>query len=139
MNSLANKIASILPALEARGTVYLFAFAERADVNLWDVVLSSKWSDRNWSESIGIVVDLLWPLLETPERTMIARIAIVPSSDPRVQEMPDTLDGVTPKDGKVIYVSLLGSDVRRAFVFKAQHAPRSRAADAALNAAVAHS
>ena len=123
MNSLAKKVASILPALESRGAVYLFAFAERAEVDLWDVVLSSEWSDNDWSGGIEIVVDLLWPLLSLNERVMITQIAVVPSSDPRVQEMPDSLDGVTPQDEKVIYVSLLGSDVRRAFIFKAQHAP----------------
>ncbi len=68
---------------------------------------------------------------------MIARVAIVPSSDPRVQEMPDSLNGVTPKDEKVIYVSLLGSDVRRAFIFKAQHAPVAHFAEPVPSPAVA--
>ena len=126
MNALANKIASVLPALEKLGTVYLFALAEREDINLWDIVLSSDWADQNWPGAIGTVVDLLWPILEPQERTTIARVAVVPSSDPRVQEMPDSLNGVTPEDEKVVYVSLLGSDIRRAFVFRAQHAPTAR-------------
>lgn len=123
MNSLIEKVAGILPALEEHGPVYLFAFAEREDVNLWDVVVSSHATDKDWVDSIRFVVDLLWPVLEPQERMMISRVAVIPSSDPKVQEMPASMDGVEPKDEKVVYVSLLGSDIRRAFIFKAQRPP----------------
>ncbi len=136
MTPLATKIVSILSTLEERGQVYLFALAEREDIDAWDIVLSSDWSDKNWTEAIGIITDLLYPLLTSQERVAIARIAVVPSSDPRVQEMPSSLDGVTPKDQKIIYVNLLGSDVRRAFIFKAQHPPA--VTSATLELAVAH-
>lgn len=128
MTPLATKVVSILPALEERGQVYLFALAEREDIDAWDIVLSSDWSDKNWAAAIGIITDLLYPLLTSQERVSIARIAVVPSSDARMQEMPGSLDGVNPKDERVIYVSLLGSDVRRAFIFKAQHAPATLSA-----------
>lgn len=123
MSSLIEKVAGVLPALEEQGPVYLFAFAEREDVNLWDIVLSSGAADEDWAGSVRFVVDLLWPVLEPQERTMIARVAVIPSNDPKVREMPASMDGVEPGDKKVIYVSLLGSDVRRAFIFKAQHPP----------------
>ena len=117
------RIASILPALEERGTVYLFAFAERMEAEEWDVILSSEWSNEDWAGTIRIVVDLLWPLLSSKERAMIGQIAVVPANELGVQTLTDALDGVTPKDEKVILTSFLGSDVRRAFVFKAQRAP----------------
>ena len=137
MTPLATKIVSILPALEERGQVYLYAFAEREDIDAWDIVLSSEWSNKDWAGAIGTITDLLYPLLTSQERVSIARIAVVPSSDPRVQEMPTSLDGVTSKDERVIYVSLLGSDVRRAFIFKAQHAPVAHPAEPVLSAAIA--
>ena len=54
---------------------------------------------------------------------MIGQIAVVPSNEPGVQRLTDAMDGVTPKDEKVILTNFLGSDVRRAFVFKAQRVP----------------
>ena len=123
MISLIDKVASLLPALEERGTVYLFAFAERNDFNRWDIVLSSDWSDKDWPGAVRCVIDLLWPQLEPWEKSMIALIAVIPSGNARMQEMSEDLDGVTPEDKKVVEDSLLGSDVRRAFVFKGRHPP----------------
>ena len=123
INVPLRQIASILPALEKRVTVYLFAFAERMEAEEWDIILSSQWSNEDWTGTIRIVVDLLWPLLDSKERAMIGQIAVVPSSELGVQQLVDALDGVTPKDEKVILTNFLGSDVRRAFVFKAQRVP----------------
>ena len=138
MNSLTRKTSSILPALEERGAVYLYALAEREDVDRWDVILSSEWSDKDWPGSIGIVVDLLWPVLEQQEKISISRIAIVPSGDARMRDLPDSLDGVAPEDQKVIYVSLLGENVRRAYIFKAQHAPSASVRESVPDVAVLH-
>ena len=66
---------------------------------------------------------------------MIGQIAVVPSTDSRVQELTKVLDGVTPKDDKVVFANLLGSDVRRAFIFKAQHPPVAPATTPELAAA----
>lgn len=138
MNSLVDKVASILPALELHGTVYLFALAEREDSAWWDVVLSSEWSDKDRTGAIGIVIDLLWPRLELEERMMIAKVVVVPSHNARMQEMPASLDGVTPEDKKVVYVTLLGSDVKQAFIFTARHAPPIALVAPQINAGAVH-
>ena len=123
MTSFVDKIGDLLPILEARGTIYLFALAEREDIDRWDVVLSSDWSDKDSTEAVRFVAVELQSRLKLPEITMVSRIAVIPSSDSRMQEMPESLNGIVPRDGKIIYVSLLGSDIRRAFIFKADHAP----------------
>lgn len=139
MSSFVDKVAGLLPDLEARGTVYLFALAEQTDVERWDVVISSEWSDRDWTAAVRTVVDLLKPRLTPEEITMISRIAVILSSDPKVQEMPASLDGVVPENSHVINVPLLGSDVRRAFIFKAQHPPAVLPGEESLADVVAHS
>lgn len=123
INVPLKRVAGILPELEKRGTVYLFAFAERKEAGEWDIILSSEWSDESWAATIRIIVDLLWPLLSSNERAMIGQIAVIPSSDPGIQALTEALDGVTPKDEKVVFSNLLGSDVWRAFIFKAQRTP----------------
>lgn len=40
------------------------------------------------------------------------------------RRVPETLDGVTPDDEKVVYSTLLGSEVRCAYIFRAQQAPQ---------------
>ena len=51
---------------------------------------------------------------------MVSRIGVILSNDPRVQDLPTSLDGVTPEDHKMVDVPLFGADVRRAFIFKAR-------------------
>ena len=123
MIPLSDKIASILPVLEEKGIVYLFAFAERENIDRWDIVLSADWSDKDWSGAVRLIADLLRPRLEPHEKTMIARIAVIPSTDPNMQSLPVGLEGVVPADNKRVTVELLGSDIRSAFIFKAKHPP----------------
>ncbi len=100
--------------------MYLFAFVEREDVDRWDVVVSAEWSDQKMSMAVFFVSKALALKLEPGEMSMLARIVIIPSDTPDVREMPASLSGTMPSDEKVIHVSFLGLDIRRAFVFKAQ-------------------
>ena len=128
MTSLSEKVVGILPMLESEGEVYLFALAEREDIDRWDVVLSADWADNQWEKAVRLVVDLLEPRLDPQEKVLIARIAVIPSSDPNMQSLPMSLDGIVPADNKRISVELLGSDIRSAFIFKAKHPPSLLAA-----------
>ena len=128
MTSLSDKVAGILPMLESEGEVYLFALAQREDIDRWDVVLSAAWADNHWEKAVRLVVDLLEPHLDPQEKVLIAQIAVVPSSDPNMQSLPMSLDGIVPADDKRISVELLGSDIRSAFIFKAKHPPSTSAA-----------
>ena len=133
--ALINKIRELLPDLEALGLVYIFAFAEREDIPRWDVIISSKWSDKDMIAAIRVVSALLLARLETDELVLISRIAVIPSSEPNIQDLPPGLDGTTPKDEKVIYADFLGSEVRRAFVFKVTRPPALAESLAATGAA----
>ena len=123
MTPLSDKVAGILPMLENEGEVYLFALAERQDIDRWDVVLSADWADHHWEKALRLIADLLEPRLNPQEKVLIAQIAVIPSNDPNMQSLPVSLDGVVPADNKRISVELLGSDIRSAFIFKAKHPP----------------
>ena len=123
MTSLSDKVVGILPILEREGEVYLFALAEREDIDRWDVVLSADWADDHWEKAVRLVVDLLEPRLDSRERALISRIAVIPSHDPNVQSLPMSLDGIVPADNKRISIELLGSDIRSAFIFKSKRPP----------------
>ena len=127
-NILIDKVARLLSLLEARGTIYFFAFAEREDVDRWDVVLCSEWSDKDSVAAVRFIAKELRSHLEPHEMTMISRIAVIPSSDPRLHELTERLDQIVPQDNlvipsRMIYGELLGSDIRLAYVFKALHLP----------------
>jgi hypothetical protein len=138
MRALIDKVADLLPALEAKGVVYLFAFAEREDIDRWDVILCSEWADNDWAGTVRFVVDLLASHLDLDERTLIARVAVIPSGKLRIREMPENLDGTVPGDRRVVVGSFLGTKVVRAFVFKAQYPPTDVARESLVNATVAH-
>lgn len=124
MNLMIEKVAALLPVLEARGGIYLFAFAETDGLRRWDVVLSSEWSDRNPNEAVRYVVGLLQPILTVEEITLISRVAVIRSSDPNMQALPTELNGVSPGQRKIVYASFLGSDIRQAYVFRGQRPPK---------------
>ncbi len=144
-NLFIDKVGSILPDLDARGSVYLFAFAEHDDVDRWDVVLCSDWSDLDSEGAVQFVYNKLRSRIDLQELILISRIAVIPSSDPKVQALTNRLNHITPQDHLVVPSKLmlnddelLGSAVRRAFVFKAQRSPEA-ATDVALNEGAVHS
>ena len=120
MNALARKIGSLLPELEKHGTVYLFALAEREDVDRWDVILSSSWSDENFTAAVRVVADAVVARVEPGELTTLAGVRIIPSNQPDFLEMPSSLESVSPADNKVIDVPLTRLDIRRAYLFKVE-------------------
>lgn len=120
MNALAKKVASLLPELESRGPVYFYALAERNDINQWDVVLSAEWSDINYTSAIRQIADALVSRLQPAELTALSGVTVVPSTEPDIQEMPRSLEKVSPQEEKLIELTLAGLEVRRAFIFKAQ-------------------
>ena len=101
--------------------------------------MSAGWADGHWEKAVRLVASLLEPRLDPQEKVLIARIAVIPSSDPNMQLLPVSLDSIVPADNKTISVELLGSDIRKAFIFKAKHPPMVQAATAehAMNAVVA--
>ena len=124
MNTLARKIGSLLPELEKRGTVYLFALAEWEDVDRWDVILSSSWSDENFTAAVRTVADAVVARVEPNELTTLAGVRIIPSNQPEFLEMPSSLERVSLDDNKVIDVPLTRLDIRRAYLFKVEHPHR---------------
>ena len=58
---------------------------------------------------------------------MLASIAIVPSSDHNFQELLLNMGDLPTNETKVICESFLGSDVKKAFVFKIRRPPTAAA------------
>ena len=121
MNTLARKVAALLPLLEARGEVYFFALGERKDVNRWDVILSAQWSDTNYTSAVRFVADALTPTLEKAELALLSGVVIMPSTGHDIQTMPEFWEDIKPEDEKIVEVPLDDWDVRRLYVFRARH------------------
>ncbi len=119
MKSLVRKVASLLPELESRGTVYLFALGEEQDINRWAILVSAAWSDEEHASAVEFVADLLVARLEPSELTATSGVVVIPSSDPSISEMPESW-GKKPMEEKPVLSSLVGLDIKRAFVFKAR-------------------
>ena len=127
MNSLIKKVEDLLPFLEKQGPVYLFAFAERADLDRWDVVLSAEWSDHEIAMAVFKVSRELHLRLEPQEMTMLGSIAVVPSTDPNFQRMLSSTVDLSTNKTEVVQGSFLGSDIKKAFVFKVRRPPAEAA------------
>ena len=120
MKVLARKVAALLPELEARGKVFLYALGEREDVNGWDVILSADWSDAEYTSAIKIVADALVARLDTSELTMLEGVVIIPSHEPNIRDMPRSLEDASPDEAKIVEMTMMGLDIRRIYIFKAQ-------------------
>ena len=120
MKTLIKKVASLLPELEARGKVYLFALGEREDVGKWDVILSSEWSDTDEIIAVKTVADALVGKLLPTELVALAGVVVIPSSERNIVDMPKSLESASPEEAKMIDLTMMGLDIHRMFIFKAQ-------------------
>jgi hypothetical protein len=118
MKALADRASSLLPLLDAKGKVYLFALFERDDISgKWDVVLSSDWSDKDASAAVRFVSEQLVPLLNDVELAALSRVVIIPSSEPGVLAMSSAAN-VTGGCLEVVDSNFMGLDIKHAFVFR---------------------
>ena len=117
---LVRKIAALLPELEAWGEVYFFALGEREGLHRWEVIVSSRWSDQSYAKSVRIVADALMRRLNPDEMRELASISIIPSNEPNIAEMPKNLELVSPEEESIINFTLMGLEIGRAYIFKAQ-------------------
>ena len=118
MKALIEKIAGLLPELETRGEVYLFAMGERETVGKWEVIVSSDWSDEDEIIAVKTVADALVKRLQPAELVCLAGVMIIPSSAPHISEMPRSLENASPDEPKIVDVPL--PDIGRMFIFKAR-------------------
>jgi len=126
MNELAQKVSTLLPGMEAKGVVYLFALVEREDVDRWDVVVSSVWSDRDAANAVRWVSDELVPRLEKNELAMLSRIVVIPSKEPSVFALTSSM-GVAGGSAEIVDCNFMGLRIKHAFLFKAQRPPKESA------------
>ena len=120
MKALVKKVAALLPELEARGRVFLYALGEREDVSGWEVILSAEWSDTEYTSAIKIVADALVARLDTSELVMLAGVVIIPSNEPNIRDMPGSLENASPDEAKIVEMTMMGLEIRRIYIFKAQ-------------------
>ena len=118
MRTLVEKVAGLLPELEERGAVYLFAMGERETVGKWEVILSSDWSDADEIIAVKTVADALVKRLQPAELVLLAGVMIIPSNEPHISEMPRSLENASPDEPKIVDVPL--PDIGRMFIFKAR-------------------
>ena len=129
MKTLIKKVAGLLPELEARGRVYLFAMGEREDVGKWEVILSSEWSDTDGIIAVKTVADALVDRLLPTELVALAGVVVIPSNEPDIVEMPGSFENAPPDEAKMVDLTMMGLDIHRVFVFKAQPSHRAPGID----------
>ena len=125
MKTLADKVKALLPMLEQRGAVYLFALFEREETfGKWDIVLSSEWSDKDSIAAVRLISDALVPKLNPEELSALSRVFIAPSHDPAVEEL---IDGEQPQQVERFYASgfeFMGVPIRQFYIFRTRKTPR---------------
>lgn len=94
MKSAAKK----LQALEAKiakekGRFLLFALFLREDApNVWDLVLSAPWVEKDKAASIRYVADTLKSVLSRKELTHLSRIVIIDTNNPALTKMQSGME-----------------------------------------------
>ena len=102
--------------------VYLFALLQRTDVDLWDVMVSSEWSDADYVGAVRIMADALKSRLEPMDLAMLSRIVVLHSTEPTVSQFAGT-DSASFEE--MPQSDLGGVLVGRVFVFKVQRPPKT--------------
>jgi len=125
MKTLADKVKALLPMLEQRGSVYLFALFEREETSgKWDIVLSSDWSDNERGDAVRLISDALVPKLNPEEISALSRVFIAPSYDPAVEELIEADQAQHVERFYTSGFSFMGVPIRQLYVFRTQKTPR---------------
>lgn len=125
MKTLADKVKALLPMLEQRGAVYLFALFERKETaGKWDIVLSSEWSDKERAEAVRLISDALVPKLTPDELSALSRVFVAPSGEAEVDLLAIADEGVPMKHFYRDGASFMGVPIKQAYIFRTQRTPR---------------
>ena len=125
MKTLADKVKALLPMLEQRGPVYLFALFEREETSgKWDIVLSSVWSDKDSIAAMRLISDALVPRLNPQELSALSSIFIAPSDDPEVDCFAIAEQGMPMKHFFSGDFSFMGVPIKQGYVFQTQKTRR---------------
>ena len=125
MKTLAEKVKALLPMLEQRGAVYLFALFERKETaGKWDIVLSSEWSDNERFDAVQLIADALVPKLTPEELSALSRIFVAPSGEAEVDLLAIADEGVPMKHFFSDDFSFMGVPMKQGYVFRTQRTPR---------------
>ena len=125
MKTLADKVKALLPMLEQRGTVNLFALFERKETaGKWDIVLASEWSDNDRADAVRLIADSLVPKLTPEELSALSRVFIAPSHEPEVDCLAIAEEGVPMKHFFSDDFEFMGVPIKQAYVFRTQKTRR---------------
>ena len=125
MKTLADKVKALLPMLEQRGAVYLFALFERKETaGKWDIVLSSDWSDMKRAEAVRLISDSLVSKLNPDELSALSRVFVAPSGEADVDLLAIADEGVPMKHFFSDDFSFMGVPIKQAYVFRARKTRR---------------
>lgn len=125
MKTLADKVKALLPMLEQRGTVNLFALFERRETaGKWDIVLSSEWSDNERADAVRLISDALVPKLTPEELSALSRVFIAPSGEPEVDVVVISWEGMPMKHFFSDDFEFMGVPIKQAYVFRTQRTRR---------------
>ena len=127
MKTLADKVKALLPMLEQRGPVYLFALFEREETpGKWDFILSSEWSDKERMAAVRLISDTLVPQLTPEELSALSSVFIAPSNDPEVENFVevDQSEHVERFYASGLSFSFMDVPIRQVYVFRTRKTPR---------------
>jgi len=129
MKTLADKVKALLPMLEERGTVYLFALFEREETSgKWDIVLSTEWSDKEPTEAVWLISDALVPQLTPEELSALSRVFVAPSNDPEVENFVEIDQSEHVERFYASGFSFMDVPFRQVYVFRTRKTPRVKVA-----------
>lgn len=132
---LLDRVAGLLPALLARGPVYLFALFLRQEATMgqWSVMLSAAWADGpGKAEGVRAIIEPLKAALTPQELFRISHIAVINSDDPELVELTGAFQ---LENGRVEErdFTFRGEGIEHAYFFRLQRPPvRARAELAAV-------
>lgn len=118
-----NKLAALEKRIaQERGAFSLFALfqQEGGSFGKWDLVFAAPWADPNLIDALYYVGKILQASLTSQEMASISMIAPVPTQDPGVEEV---LDSVSQEHGlaELRDKDFFGKPIKRAFVITAKN------------------
>jgi len=110
--------------LQSRGDLRLFALVLReGSPNVWDVVVSAPWADKNLDEALRYVSSVIVSTLDPNELLLVSRVIILEDGNPVLTALLDA--AASSSSGELRDRDLGGIEARQAFIL---HSPLLHAA-----------
>jgi hypothetical protein len=105
-----------------KGSFVLFGLFEREDSpNMWDIVVSSPWIDKNRKKTSAYIIDKIASKLTPEERLALSAVVVLYPTNEFVRDVTEEVDGVEHRHKRLANCVFNGIPMKNAHIITSKN------------------